>query len=349
MRRLFRWLHLWLSVPFGIIISLVCFSGAMLVFEDEVTELMHPSVYRVDVPPGGKPLPLSRLVDAAMPFVPSGSHVTGITLPARPDRACRVGLSKPKRAAIYVNPYTGQVTGSYERPAFFKTMFSLHRWLLDSRPSGDGIFWGKLLVGVSTLMFVLALLSGVAVWWPRTRKVLKSSLCLTWRKGSHRLWRSLHVAGGMYALLLLLVMALTGLTWSFGWYRTGFYWLLGAEVQTSRTQAHRGGQAEASGRDKKGAPATAHWQEAYEQLRSGHPDVDITVSADGTASLPRNPFANVRGLVYSLHTGTWGGWPTRILYFFAALIGTALPLTGYYLWIRRLVSRSRRKPSGERP
>ena len=29
----------------------------------------------------------------------------------------------------------------------------------------------------------------------------------------------------------LLAMALTGLTWSFGWYRTGFYKVFGVEVQ----------------------------------------------------------------------------------------------------------------------
>ena len=35
----------------------------------------------------------------------------------------------------------------------------------------------------------------------------------------------------MYALFFLLAMALTGLTWSFGWYRTGFYKVFGVEVQ----------------------------------------------------------------------------------------------------------------------
>ena len=37
MKKIFRQIHLWLSVPFGLIISLICFSGAMLVFENEVT------------------------------------------------------------------------------------------------------------------------------------------------------------------------------------------------------------------------------------------------------------------------------------------------------------------------
>ncbi|WP_288180158.1 PepSY domain-containing protein, partial [Bacteroides sp. CAG:633] len=42
MKKAFRHIHLWLSVPFGLIITLVCFSGAMLVFEKEVTQWLRP-------------------------------------------------------------------------------------------------------------------------------------------------------------------------------------------------------------------------------------------------------------------------------------------------------------------
>ena len=48
MKSIFRKLHLWLSLPFGVLITLICFSGAMLVFEQEVTEWMRPDLYRVE-------------------------------------------------------------------------------------------------------------------------------------------------------------------------------------------------------------------------------------------------------------------------------------------------------------
>ena len=38
MKKALRKIHLWLSVPTGIIITLVCFSGAMLVFEEVITQ-----------------------------------------------------------------------------------------------------------------------------------------------------------------------------------------------------------------------------------------------------------------------------------------------------------------------
>lgn len=44
---------------------------------------------------------------------------------------------------------------------------------------------------------------------------------------------------------------------------------------------------------------------------------------------------------YSVHVGSWGGMPMKILAFVAALLGGILPLTGYYMWLRRMVKRSR--------
>ena len=62
--RVFRKIHLWLSVPFGIVISLVCFSGAMLVFEKELTRMANPDMYRVESG-GRQPLPMDVLVEKA--------------------------------------------------------------------------------------------------------------------------------------------------------------------------------------------------------------------------------------------------------------------------------------------
>ena len=49
-------------------------------------------------------------------------------------------------------------------------------------PGNEGIFWGKMIVGVSTLLFVFVLISGIAIWWPRTRKTLKNSLKISTKK-----------------------------------------------------------------------------------------------------------------------------------------------------------------------
>ena len=205
MKKIFRTLHLWLSVPFGLLVSLICFSGAMLVFENEITEWSRPDLYHVKEVKA-EPLPVEMLLERVVETLPDSVSVTGVSIPSEKGRTWQVNLSKPRRASVYIDPYTGEVKGKYERPAFFLTMFKLHRWLLDSMKPGDGIFWGKVIVGVSTLMFVLILLTGIIIWWPRTLRALKNSLKITLRRGFRRFCYDFHVAGGLYALLFLLMM-----------------------------------------------------------------------------------------------------------------------------------------------
>jgi len=398
MKKIFRKIHLWLSVPFGLIITLVCFSGAMLVFENEVNEWFRRDLYYVETVKES-PLPMDKLLEKVATTLPDSVSVTGVSISSDPRRAYQVSLSKPRRASLYVDQYTGEVKGKSERSGFFMFMFRMHRWLLDSmNPGNEGIFWGKMIVGVSTLLLVFVLISGIVIWWPRTRKALKNSLKITATKGWRRFWYDLHVAGGMYALIFLLAMALTGLTWSFPWYRTAFYKVFGVEVQQRAAQGHEQ-KSDAQKRDTKlaahrekkregnevqkgersGRPENNHsdmysvtspfvyWQEIYDKLRRQNPEYKQISISSGTASVSFNRFGNqrasdrysfntdngeftetslyqhqdksgkIRGWIYSVHVGNWGGMFTRILTFIAALLGTALPLTGYYLWIKRLI------------
>ena len=398
MKKIFRKIHLWLSVPFGLIITLVCFSGAILVFENEVNEWFRRDLYYVETVKES-PLPMDKLLEKVATTLPDSVSVTGVSISSDPGRAYQVSLSKPRRASLYVDQYTGEVKGKSERSGFFMFMFRMHRWLLDSmNPGNEGIFWGKMIVGVSTLLLVFVLISGIVIWWPRTRKALKNSLKITATKGWKRFWYDLHVAGGMYALIFLLAMALTGLTWSFPWYRTAFYKVFGVEVQQRAAQGHEQ-KSDAQKRDTKLAahrekkregnevrkgersrrPENNHsdmysvtspfvyWQEIYDKLRRQNPEYKQISISSGTASVSFNRFGNqrasdrysfntdngeftetslyqhqdksgkIRGWIYSVHVGNWGGMFTRILTFIAALLGAALPLTGYYLWIKRLI------------
>ena len=398
MRKIFRNIHLWLSVPFGILITLICFSGAALVFEKEVMELYHHELYFVKKVEAA-PLPMEQLMTKVAATLPDSVSVTGVNISSDSERAYQVTLSKPRRASMYVDQYTGEIMGKYERAPFFNFMFRMHRWLLDSMKQDGGIFWGKMIVGTSTLMFVFVLISGVVVWWPRTRKALKNSLKIVANKGWRRFWYDLHVAGGMYALIFLLAMALTGLTWSFQWYRTGFYKTFGVEVQPSMGHGNaaanataKGGKREKSPEGRSGRPGNrgekpegrgehsesregrkrspyTNWQQIYEQLAEANPDYKLISISNGSASVALPRFGNqrgtdrykfnprngeitettlykdldnsgkIRGWIYSVHVGSWGGMLTRILTFIAALVGASLPLTGYYLWIRRLMKR----------
>lgn len=454
MRNFFRKFHLWLSVPFGIVITITCFTGALLVFEKEITALCVGDI--TVVTPVGEPLPVSVIADKVDATLPADVDVKGVVVSSSPDEAYRVNLSKPKKAFVYVNQYTGEVIGKDERLPFFQTVFRLHRWLMDSNPGEGKVFWGKMIVGASTLAFVVILLTGLVIWWPRNRKMLKNRLQIALRKGKNRFWYDLHVAGGFYAMLLLLAMALTGLAWSFEWYSNGVYTLLGAgeanetvvvesknpEVATAlvcpgncrectlpvcaysvennstavapssvtlwnvdavtaatnvtdtkyvdaesavsvadidaitaatAVDAQSGATAMTDGNSGATSLVAALQATEFDSRQRAYENVaaivqhfeTITVSA-GVVSVKNTKYGNIRaadkymfdedsgaiisvelykdsarkgklsGWFYSLHIGSWGGLFTRILSFLVALLGATLPLTGYYLWVKRL-------------
>ena len=370
MKKALRKIHLWLSVPTGIIITLVCFSGAMLVFEKEITEAIKPELYFVKEAKG-EPIPMQQLMEKVEETLPDSVSISGVTVFADSTRTYQVSLSKPRRASIYVNQYTGEVTGRSERLPFFNTMFHLHRWLLGS---SSGV--GKLITGICTLVLVFILITGILMWLTNRNKPLKASLAIHVTKGWGRFWHDLHVAGGIYTTIFLLAMALTGLTWSFSWYRTGFYACFGVESSENGGAHGEGGNSHGDGRNNhegnhgegRGLHRRSpyrHWEDVLNEVALRNPGYQqITLKPEVAEVVPEGRLSmraadkysydrrsgeitdvqlysagkkdtKVRSGVYMVHTGSWGGIITRILNFLAAFIGATLPLTGYWLWFRR--------------
>ncbi|MDR1479223.1 MAG: PepSY domain-containing protein [Planctomycetaceae bacterium] len=99
---------------------------------------------------------------------------------------------------------------------------------------------GRLVVGVATLIFVVVLVSGFVLWLPRNLKGFKSwkiwrtGLRIRVTKGFWPFVYDLHNTVGFYTLIPILILALTGLCWSFDWYRNSVSWLLDDELFKQR-------------------------------------------------------------------------------------------------------------------
>lgn len=400
--KFFRKIHLWLSIPFGIIITLICFSGGMLIFEPEITRSIERGKYYVESD-RDTVIPLGNLMEIVKTSLPDSVKITGVTIFPDNKRSYQVNLSGEHHRSIFIDQYTGKILGEYKRPEFFLTMLKLHRWLLDSgsNKSGGGKT-GKLIVGISTIVFVIVLLTGIVLWAQRARRNFKKSLVISARYGRGILWRGLHVAGGMYAVIFILAMALTGLTWSFKWYKDAFYNVCGVEqtsqnsredkketnvissdrkknqdsqnqyskeIPENRTKSERNALKE----KKTALSLYSGWQNVYDTLASQNPRATEITIRPGTASVTFGSFGNTRkadiyrfniisgetsplisyadsadtaklsGWIQSVHTGGWGGILTRLLWLIAALLGASLPLTGYYIWIKRTWKRKVKK------
>lgn len=230
MRHLFNKIHLWLSFPLGIIISIICISGAALVFQDEIQEWSNPRKYFVSEKEG-EILPIHELITIVNSKLENNS-VNSIQITSDPERNYTMGLKEGGRASVYINPYTGDIMGKSERgEGFFSIVQRLHRWLLGGKGS-----IGQSVVGYTTLFFVIILISGIIIWWPKNRKQLKGRLQIKTKYGLKRFWIDLHTSGGAYLLIGLLILSLTGLYYSFDWYRKGLTSLLGIEMTEYRGQ-----------------------------------------------------------------------------------------------------------------
>lgn len=366
MRRLFARIHLWLSVPLGLILTVISLTGALLVFEPEITRALDPHLYRVTPPAGGRALTPSQLTARLRGQLPDSLRIASLQMETDPAATWRITLREPGRGSWSVDPYTGRLLGEVKRPALFRQVRSLHRWLLDAPASRNGSSAGRLAVGTVSLLLVVILVSGLVIWIPRSRKALRHRLKVTARYGRPRLWYDCHVAPGFYAAAALLVMALTGPTWSFEWYRKAACALFGDD----RTSTAAAASAPQSGRTETETDPEV-WDLVAEELRRNWPaarsftlghvsativrgeghiqrsDTAMFDPSDGRlvriARFEELPAARrLRVWSYALHTGSWGGLFTRILYLAAALVGASLPLTGYYIWLRKRFRATRR-------
>ncbi|MCD7974128.1 MAG: PepSY domain-containing protein [Candidatus Azobacteroides sp.] len=452
MKKILAKIHLWLSIPFGIIISLLCLSGAILVFESELLELFRHDTYYVQEVKE-TPLPMEILIPAVQKQLPDSVKISGVTIPSDRRKNYRMSPEGQGRTSFLVDPYSGEIRGKvapYAKGEFFTTVRQLHRWFLFPYKRGE-FSWGKTITGVSTLVFLFILITGLIIWIPKTMKMFKRKASVKWNKGTFRRWYDVHLAGGFYTGLFLLLFCITGLTWSFDWYRNGFYKLFGAEITQNRQQnqspadtsstdtpekrnsqsedrpaekeektentgreannpenhtereekrerrgnrENRGGKGEGEQRRNRGNRDSGNenqesgrrkrsgrnpnsernsetytnyaiWEKVARQLKKENPNSRSISIQQGTATVAINNYGNmrasdkysfhprtgeitdsqlykdaeqatkIRGWIYSLHVGSWGGITTRILSFIACLIGTALPITGYYIFYKK--------------
>lgn len=379
MRKLFAKIHLWLSIPFGIIIAIVCLTGAILVFETEILEICYPSRYFVKEVKG-EPLPPAALLNAARQQLPDSVKINGLRVMQDPKRTYQVVLPG-KKAAAFINPYTAEITGIDDGQRFFMQMMRLHRWLLDTYKRDGSFALGKAVVGYSTLVLAFILISGLVIWYPRNKKALKNRLKIKTKAGWYRFFYDLHVSGGFYATLLLLVLTLTGLTWSFGWYRDAFYTVFG--VETAQTQGHTQAPASSDLKGKSGERGTrergskekvtnyVQWATVLADLQNRYPRYNSITIQDGSATVSAAQYGNtrgsdrytfdpangeitdvqlykdlpnsgkIRGWIYSVHVGSWGGLTTRILSCLVSFLGAVFAITGYYFWIKKKIKKKK--------
>lgn len=390
-KKFFNDIHLWLGIASGLILFIVCLSGTVYTFRAEIERLTSPSKYYVTVAPGQELISPDSLIARFEKQL--NGKVLSIQMPLDKERSWQVGLRKneqtgtqkgggnqPDKGAeggarpkiYFVNPYTATILGEEGNGVsdFFTATMQLHRWLLMDRRTGG------LIVGIATLVFLGLIISGLIIWFPARLKHWKQGLKITFRGNWKRTNHDLHNTLGFYAGFFLLIMASTGLCWSFEWYRNGASALLGARVFAGRNEK----PLQSAVSETSPQPVSALLQQADAAFPyPGDYRIMMASDAAGSVSISKNKtgfFAlsaadrivldqytgkplktdrfsskkwnkQIAALVKPMHTGEIFGTFSKIIYFIACLFATSLPVTGTIIWLNKLKKkRNRRKDKG---
>lgn len=211
-RRLWLKLHLWVGLGLGGVFALLGLTGSVLVFYLEVDELINPQI-RVEAP---APQPSADAVLAQLHRLhPERSGPWRIEMPLAPDRPLLVRYYNPPETAgrgfaplmLSLDPHTLAETSHRFWGDYLTTwLYDLHYTLLLGQT-------GKDIVGYSGLVMLFSLVSGMVLWWP-SRARLAAALRPVLRAGKVRWVYDLHVLSGVYGLVVLAVLAFTGVVLS---------------------------------------------------------------------------------------------------------------------------------------
>ncbi|HVW59205.1 MAG TPA: PepSY-associated TM helix domain-containing protein [Puia sp.] len=368
-------LHLWLGLASGIIVLIVSITGCLFVFQKEISETIWREKYFVIPPEVPVQQPLSRLQETAQAVLGPDKPINDITTyhdPGRSwefmayninDTALSYFGSVAYYQSVFINPYTGQVTGTRDyKYDFFSIVKSIHWSLLLNTKYGQPI------VGWSTLIFVLMLITGLVLWWPKkwTKAMRNRSFKIKWKAGFKRVNYDLHNVPGFYTLIPALIISMTGLVWAFTWFEDMVY---GAAAGTTTRPALVNVKSVDSARTNEDLMSFQHpmsiaFGEALHQLPAaqrllmippagkggiiyayGYKDDETYYGSDalqfdgysGRLLYRRNNSEKNRGeklieMNYDIHVGAIGGLTGKIIAFIAALICASLPVTGFIIW-----------------
>ncbi|QSB27131.1 PepSY domain-containing protein [Flavobacterium sp. CLA17] len=354
-----RFIHKWLGLISGLIVFIVSITGCIFCFHDEIKDITRKE-WRI-VEPQNKPFILpSALQEKAKKIAPK-NKASMVSYYGKNRSAIVYTYSDTENEYLYFNPYTGKYLKT-ENPKtdFFIIVEYIHLYLL--LPD----YIGKHIIGVSTLIFILLVISGLIQWWPKRKSDIKRSFTVKWSAKWRRVNYDWHNTSGFYISLLAIVIAITGLTFTYEWVGNGIYKTF--NFGGDKTLETKAPVVDTTKFDKNNILAV---DKAFIETRKQQPKAEMfyvmfpqhkgdiintgaypyTLRFDHQSNYYFHPadgklirsdsYQNkslglqVVEMNYGIHTGQILDLPGKILAFTISLIAAALPVTGFVIWFGR--------------
>lgn len=349
-------LHTWLGFHLAALMSLILLTGTFAVIADEIDWLIQADMR---VTPSAELVSWDKLEKAVHAYAPDDGLLW--LMEGEGDyfayRALMMG-SNGKPYNLYVNQWSGQVTGVANRLTVQRFLRDLHRYLF--MPSIIGLP----IVCSMALVLAFSLYTGLKT----TRKWRKVAVRIRTDKGNRIAIGDFHKAAGIWAIWFFVMMIVTSVWYLFEW---------GGALSGHRFEPDRPGVSQLRSvefgsviQDADAATLLASAKAAYPNLRptdimyASAPRASVIVLGRTNDIFVRDRanrvfldpvsaevikvqksgkigmIAYLNELADPLHFGSFGGLLTKVIWFIFGLAMSALSLTGVWLTWKRLKTAS---------
>jgi uncharacterized iron-regulated membrane protein len=369
LRRVWFQAHLWIGIALFLVLAPLSAAGSMLVWDGALDRLIHPQRHAIS---GPARLPLETYAASARSALGRDRPVTTIRMPEESGDPVvvsapmtKAGYGATRRRApsfnVYLDPASGRILDTGRSDA------GLVRWLHVFHGSLQMPGLGRKIVGWMGWAMTVSALTGIWLWWPRSRGLLRG---LRWRRAP-LVSSNLHHQVGFWMSIPLAVLAFTGVCISFPQSFRAVVASAGGPAlpagdrppreargggegrptpmtRMSVDQAVEAASATAPGAElvSAGWPTTGKARWSIRLRRSGAPQVTVSVD-DDTGAVQATPArfdtaTRSARLMRMLHDGRGAGVVWRVIIFAAGWAPAVLGVSGVLMWIRNRGPRSAR-------
>lgn len=360
-------IHTWTSIISTVFLLLLCITGLPLIFNHELNHALYDEVEPAQLSAATPPANLDTIVQNGLARSP-GDAVQFMFWDRDEPELIWLSIGK----AVDSNPDQNRLlkldsrTGQFLEEVDFRSrltyvIYRLHVDMYAGLP-------GKLFLGLMGLLFCVAIVSGVVLYWPSTRKLDFGAV----RRDRPRIvrWLDLHNLLGVVTVVWALTVGFTGVinTWA-----DLIFKLWQNDQLVAMTQAYKDrplpqgptsvNQAVAAAREVMpgmkpsfvafpGNPFSS--KSHYAVFMRGETPLTsrllrpaLIEAESGKLTDSRELPLYTKALLVSqpLHFGDYGGMPLKILWAVMTVATTVVLSTGLYLWVVRIRRRRAARPA----
>lgn len=359
-------IHTWTSVISMVFLLLLCITGLPLIFNHELNHALYDEVEPAQLPANTPPANLDTVVENGLARSPG--HAVQFMFWDRDEPELiwlsigkAVNSDPEKNRLLKLDSRTGQFLEEVDfRSRLIFVIYRLHVDMYAGLP-------GKLFLGLMGLLFCIAIVSGVVLYWPSTRKLDFGAM----RRDRPRIvrWLDLHNLLGVVTVVWALTVGFTGVinTWADLIFKL---WQNDQLVAMTQAYKDRGlpegptsvDQAVAAAREAMpgmkpsfvafpGNPFSS--KSHYAVFMRGETPLTsrllrpaLVEAETGKLTDSRELPLYAKALLVSqpLHFGDYGGMPLKIIWALLDVATIVVLITGLYLWVVRIRRRRAARP-----